>query len=154
MKIKNYRLFLLGFVTVSFIFLTGLQESGVNNAPLPEKQAASVSVKSSQNNSKESPDKSKHKKVISKHPVPSANEDAVLQKTLDLTIPFKASENAWLKTEQSRVASGESLTMFTSGKKKRPRTINLDGQMLMSQEPEVDKQKSVDGAGIVFTLKR
>jgi hypothetical protein len=30
----------------------------------------------------------------------------------------------------------------------------LDGQMLMSQEPEMDKQKSLDGAGIVITLKR
>jgi len=154
MKIKNYRLFLLGFVTVSFIFLTGLQEADVNDAPLPEKQAASITVKSSQDFSKESPDKSKLKKAINKPTVPSANEDAVLQKALDLTIPFKASENAWLKTEQSKVASGESLTMFTSGKKRRPRTINLDGQMLMSQEPEVDKQKSVDGAGIVFSLKR
>jgi hypothetical protein len=154
MKIKNYRLFLLGFVTVSFIFLTGLQEAGVDNAPLPEKQAASITAKNSQVNNNESPDKSKLKKAINQHSVPSANEDAVLQKSLDLTIPFKASENAWLKTEQGKVASGESLTMFTSGKKKRPRTINLDGQMLMSQEPEVDKQKSVDGAGIVFTLKR
>jgi hypothetical protein len=154
MKIKNYRLFLSGFVTVSFIFLTGLQEAGVNNAPLPEKPAASVTVKSSQDFSKEIPNKSKLKKAINKHSVPSANEDAVLQKTLDLTIPFRASENAWLKTEQSRVASGESLTMFTSGKKKRPRSIDLNGQMLMSQEPEVDKQKSLDGAGIVFTLKR
>jgi hypothetical protein len=154
MKMKNYRLFLLGFVTVSFVLLTGFQKSRVNNAPLTEKQAASVNVKKVQFNSKESPDKSKHKKAINKHLVPSVNEDAELQKTLDLTIPFKASENAWLKIEQNRMTQVETSNMFTTEKQKKPRRLDLDGQMLMSQEPEVDKQKSLDGAGIVITLKR
>lgn len=154
MKIENYRLFLLGFVTISFVLLTGFEKLGVNNAPLTEKQAASVNVKKVQFNSKESPDKPKHKKGINKHLVPSANEDAELQKTLDLTIPFKASENAWLKIEQNRVTQVETSNMFTTEKQKKPRPVDLDGQMLMSQEPEVDKQKSLDGAGIVITLKR
>ncbi len=154
MKMKNYRLFLLGFVTVSFVLLTGFEKLDVNNAPLTEKQAASVNVKKVQFNSKESPDKSKHKKAINKHLVPSVNEDAELQKTLDLTIPFKASENAWLKTEQNRIAQQESANLFATEKKRKPRPVDLDGRMLMSQEPEVDKQKSLDGAGIVITLKR
>ena len=154
MKMKNYRLYILGFVTISFVFLSGFEKLGVINATLTEKKAASVNVKEVQFNSKESPVKSKHIKAINKYSVPIANEDAEIQKTLDLTIPFKASENAWLKTEQSRVATGESLTMFTAEKQKKPRPVNLNGQMLMSQEPEVDKQKSLDGAGIVITLKR
>jgi hypothetical protein len=154
MKMKNYRLSILGFVTVSFVLLTGFQKTGVNNALLSEKQAASINVKEVQFNSKESPVKSKHKKAVTKHSVPSANEDAEFQKSLDLTIPYKSAENAWLKIEQNKMTQVETSNMFTTEKPKKPRSVDLDGQMLMSQEPEVDKQKSLDGAGIFITLKR
>ena len=154
MKIINCRLFLLGFVTASLVLLTGFEKPDVNNAPLAESQAVSIEVKKVQS----SPVKSKQKKIENKHSVPSAKnsatEDAELQKSLDLSIPFKDSENAWLKIEQNRAAQGESSNMFTTEKKKKPRPVYLDGQMLMSQEPEMDKQKSLDGAGIVINLKR
>lgn len=149
MKMKNYRLFILGFVTVSFVLLTGFQKPGVNHALLTEKQAASVDVKEVQFSGKESPVKSKqqHKHSIAK--------DAELQKSLDLTVPFfKVSENAWLKTEQNRMAQMESANMFANEQKKKLRSLDLDGQMLMSQEPEADKRKSLDGAAIVINLKR
>lgn len=151
---KNYRLYILGFVTISFVFLTGFEKFDVNNTLLTEKKAAPVNVKKVQLNSNEKPVKSKHKKSVSKHSLPSANEDAELQKSLDLTIPSISSENAWLKIERNRIVQGESLNMFATEKQKKPRSVGLDGQMLMSQEPEVDKRKSLDGAGIVFTLKR
>lgn len=154
MKIKNYRLFLLGFVTVSFVFLTGFQKSGGTNASLAEKQAASVEVKKDQIDSKESFTKLKQKKIKNRHLVPNTNEDTELQKSLDLSIQFKDSENTWLTTEQNRIVSGESVNMFFAEKKKKLRPVDLDSQMLMSQEPEVDKRKSFDGAGIVITLKR
>lgn len=154
MKIKNYRLFLLGFVTVSLVLLTGFQKPGVNNASLAEKQAASVEVKKDQLSSKESPVKSEQKKTKNRYLVPSANEDAELQKSLDLSIQFKNLENTGLSTEQNRMAPGESANMFIAEKKKKLRSLDLGSQMLMSQEPEADKQKTFDGAGIVFTLKR
>lgn len=162
MKMKNYRLFILGFVTASLVFLTGFEKSGVNNALSPaEKQAASNEVKKVQSNSEESLVKSKQKKAKNKRKavsVPSAKnsaaEEAALQKRLDLSMPFKDSENAWLTIEQNKAAQGESLNMFASEKKKKPRPLYLDGQMLMSQEPEGDKRKSLDGAGIVINLKR
>jgi len=37
---------------------------------------------------------------------------------------------------------------------KPPRTLLLDGQLIMSPEPEADKKKSMDGAGISINLKR
>ncbi|MDO9423463.1 MAG: hypothetical protein Q7T40_04670 [Methylobacter sp.] len=156
MNMKNYRLFLLGFVTASFVLLTGFQQPGVNNAALTEKQAVSVNVKKIQLNSKQSSVKSTRKKAIDKPSVPSANDDAELQKTLDLTIPFKVkvSEDVWLKSEQNKVTQRESANLFATEKQKKSGPLDLDGQMLMSQEPEMDKQKSLDGAGIVFTLKR
>jgi len=150
---KNYRLYILGFVTISFVFLTGFEKFDVNNTLLTEKKAA-LNVKKVQLNSNEKPVKSKHKKTINKHSLPSANEDAELQKSLDLTIPSISSENAWLKIEQNKMNQLETSNMFTTEKQKKPRSVDLDSQMLMSQEPEMGKQKSLDGAGIVITLKR
>lgn len=154
MKMKNYRLYILGFVSISFIFLTGFENLDTNNGLLTEKKVLSVNVKKFQLNSKDNPVKSKHKKTISKHSLPSANEDEELQKSLDLTIPSISSENAWLKIEQNKITQLETSNMFTTEKQKKPRSVDLDSQMLMSQEPEMDKQKSLDGAGVVITLKR
>jgi len=51
MRIKNYRLFILGFVVASFILLTGFEQSDVNKvlSSSAEKQAASE-VKKDQSN--------------------------------------------------------------------------------------------------------
>jgi len=84
----------------------------------------------------------------------SAAEEAEFQKPLDLSMPFKDSENAWLTIEQNKAVQGESLNIFASEKEKKLRPLYLDSQVLMSQEPEVDKRKSLDGAGIVINLKR
>lgn len=151
MKMKNYRLSILGFVTVSFVLLTGFQKPGVNHALLTEKQATSANVKEVQFSGKESTVKSKQHKTKN---TPSIAKDAELEKSLDLSIPFKDSENAWVKIEQNRASQRDSLTGFAAGKQKQPGPVNLDGEMLMSPEPEADKRKSLDGAGIVITLKR
>lgn len=154
---KNYRLFLLGFMTASLGLLTGFEKPGVNNVALVEKQAASIEIKKVQSKNKESPANAKHKKTKTKHSMlnvkNSVAKDAEVQKPLDMSIPFKDPENAWLKTEQSRIGLGESSTIFSTEKKKS-QPLDLDGQMLMSQEPEVDKRKSLDGAGIVINLER
>lgn len=140
-------MFLLGFAAASLILLTGFENPDVKNMPLTKKQAAFVGVKKSQ------PQKSK-KKRTKPALIPSVIESAELQKSLDLSVPFKIPENAWLKTEQNKMPLMESLNMFTTEKKKKPQPLYLDSQMIMSQEPENDKKKSLDGAGIVINLKR
>ncbi len=158
MKIKNYRLFILNFVAVSFFLLTGFDKSAVNTLLPSEKQATSNELKEVQPKSKDNLIKPKKKKTKNKPkavPVPTTlNEAPEPQKPLDLSMPFKESESAPLTTESNRANRKESLNMFASEKKKLPRSLNLDGQMLMSQEPEGDKQKSLDGAGIIINLKR
>jgi len=154
MKMKNYRLFIVSFVTASFILLTGFEKPGVNDA-LP----SANEVKKVQSKSKESlvkpKQKTKNKQEVSVlRAKNSAAEEAEFQKPLDLSMPFKDSENAWLTIEQNKAVQGESLNIFASEKNKRPRPLYLDSQVLMSQEPEVDKRKSLDGAGIVINLKR
>lgn len=156
MKMKNYRLFILGFVTTSFILLTGFEKPGVNDA-LP----SANEVKKVQSKSKESQVKARQKKTTNKQEAVSAlraknsaAEEAEFQKPLDLSMPLKDSENAWLTIKQNKSAQRESLNMFASEKNKKPQPLYLDSQMLMSQEPEADKRKSLDGAGIVINLKR
>ncbi|MGZ5011586.1 MAG: hypothetical protein ACXV74_11550 [Methylobacter sp.] len=155
---KNYRLFVLGFVTASFILLTGFEKSGVHNvlSPAAKKTVSNEEVKKAQSKSKLKTKKTKYKQK--EDLVPNAEnstiEEAELQKPLDLSMSFEDSESAGLTIEQNKAAQKESLNIFPSEKKKKTLPLYLDGQMLMSQEPEVDKQKSVDGAEIVINLKR
>ncbi len=155
---KNYRLFLLGFITVSLVFLTGFAKPGVNHTSPAKKTAASVQLKKVQVQVKQNPVNSNRKKAKNQRFILSAKNNAIEavepQKTLDLSIPFNDTENAWVKLEQNRIAQAEAANMFAAEKKNKPRSIDLDGQMLMSQEPETDKRKSLDGAAIVINLKR
>lgn len=153
---NNYRLCLVGLATASFVLLTGFQKPHVNNTVLTEKQVLALNVEKVQLNGKKSSVKSKHNEASNKQPETIVNDDAELQKTLDLSIPFKVktSENTWLKTEQNRFSQREAANLFATEKQKKPGPLDLDGQMLMSQEPEMDKRKSFDGAGIVINLKR
>jgi hypothetical protein len=153
---KNYRLLVLSFSIASLILLTGFQKPGINHSPSAKKQMASANVKAARFKSKEyhvkhREKKDKHLLAATKH---NSSTAAELQKSLDLSIPFKASENAWLKVEPSKMTQEDSSNIFIAQKQRKPRSVDLDGQMLMSQEPEMDKQKSLDGAGIVITLKR
>lgn len=136
---NNYRLLLLGFVTVSLVFLTGFEKS--DDGPLV-KSTSRVSSKAS-----------REKKIKNKISVLHVNDDSEHQRSLDLSMPFELSENTWLTTDKNIVVPGEILNMFATESKKT-RFVDLDGQMLMSQEPEVDKKKSMDGAGILINLKQ
>ncbi|MGR9015029.1 MAG: hypothetical protein ACU83U_15445 [Gammaproteobacteria bacterium] len=156
MKIKNNRKFLLCFMSASLVFLTGFEKPGANNTFLIETKTASINLNNVQYHRKQSSVKSKQNETRNSHPIANANVDVDPQKTLDLTIPFKvkSTENGWMKIEQNRMSQRESANLFAAEKSQKPLPLDLDGQMLMSQEPEVDKQKSLDGAGIVITLKR
>ncbi len=138
---KNHRLCLLVVATASLVLLTGFKKTGVGT-PLPstEKKATSAEIKKV--------NISKQKK--NRHPQLRVNDDAKMQKSLDLSVPLT---DAWLKTEQNQRAEPDVSNIFTVEKKK-PRPVDLAGQMIMSQEPEADKRKSVDGAAIVINLKR
>lgn len=152
---KNYRLFLLGFVTVSFVLLTGFTKPGVNHTSPVKKTATSIQIKKIHSEVKQGSVSSTQNKVKNQRLLSNAKNRTIEavepQKPLDLSIPFK---DAWLKTEQNRIAQAEATNMFAVEKKKKARSVDLDGQMLMSQEQEMDKRKSLDGAAIVINLKR
>jgi hypothetical protein len=75
-------------------------------------------------------------------------------KPLDLSVPFKNPENADLNDEQKSTTQNLVANTLASETKKKPGPLELNGRFLMSPEPEVEKRKSVDGAGIVINLKR
>ncbi|TAN71451.1 MAG: hypothetical protein EPN17_01545 [Methylobacter sp.] len=152
---KNYRLFLLGFVVASLVFLTGFEKPGANTFPAEQQASFSEAKKNQSKNVKPGSVNSKQKTIKHRRTsVQRVNDDAELQKSLDLSIPFNGSENAGLAIEQDRAVQAELSNLFATEKKKKSRPLYLDGQILMSQEPEVDKKKSLDGAGIVINLKR
>ena len=76
-------------------------------------------------------------------------------KPLDLSVPFKEDEN---NKDQSPLPDDEEQNqknnLFNSDPKNTPHSpLQLKGTWLMLQEPELEKRKSVDGAGIIINVK-
>jgi hypothetical protein len=76
-----------------------------------------------------------------------------IEKILDLSIPFSNSKDADSLIELQRIGQKKSPDFFDTKTKKEARHIELDGDFLMSPEPQGEKLKSVDGAGLVINLK-
>lgn len=76
---------------------------------------------------------------------------AVEQRSLDLTIPQRN-----LSFDESSgsfdVAQGKESDGIYVSKIVKSRAVELSGHLIMSPEPEVEKSKSTDGAGIVINL--
>ena len=77
-----------------------------------------------------------------------------LEKPLDLSVPEKNFENADRIMAQRPATQSLDTPIFAPETKKKARPIELNGNFLMSPEPEAEKRKSVDGAGIVINIKR
>jgi hypothetical protein len=76
------------------------------------------------------------------------------QKPLDLSVPFADPEKDDIPLNPKNAENQNQQTnIFASDNKKKTRPVQVGGRLLMSPEPEVEKQKSTDGAGIVIDLK-
>ena len=173
----NYRIFLLSFLSVSWIFLCGLNTSFDTALPAKETQKTYIELKSGEaiktlnvpktkplnaksnvKAAKANPQKSKpatiniaDARVGGENNTVKSNE---FEKPLDLSVPFKNSENADLEDGQKSTTQNLVANTLASETKKKPGPLELNGRFLMSPEPEVEKRKSFDGAGIVINLKR
>jgi hypothetical protein len=134
----SYRRLLLSFIAVSWVFLSGFNQA-VNNTSTEKSQKT-----------KQATIKAKKDDVADEHNPVNYNE---LEKPLDLSVPFNHTENADLKIEQKSATQNRVNNIFAPETKKKRRPLEVDGDFLMSPEPEAEKQKSVDGAGIVIKLK-
>lgn len=80
--------------------------------------------------------------------------DNELKQPLDLSIPFKAPSNnkpSFGDSNHKPKEGTEGLFVRKSPKKESP--FQLKGHFISSPEPEIEKHKSVDGAGIIFNIK-
>lgn len=137
----NYRMFLLSFVAVSCIFLSGFKKTVDKSLSVGESTQilAQASSEKAVNSAKP-----KAKKMA---------EKIVLQKYLDLSIPFEHSNMTDTKIEQGTESQNQENNLFAPETKKKPQALQVQGSWLISQEPEAEKRKSVDGAGITINLK-
>lgn len=81
-----------------------------------------------------------HKKYKTETPI----EDVSIPKKLDLSLPLKIEEKSDMPVTQSKIEKP----------KKIKRDIELEPQTILSAEPENDKIKSFDGAGLSINIKR
>jgi len=133
---NNYRMLLLSCVAVSSVFLGGFKKVDEHNTTVLKKHKNPKTTQTLV-----------HKK--NHHIVDNKREK---QKPMDLSIPFKDFESTGFADEKN--ASTQQLTnLFDPDNKTRTESLQLNGNLLMSPEPEVEKRKSVDGAGIVINLK-
>ena len=173
----NYRLFLLSFLTVLWVFLSGFSKPPGNEMPTLETQKTEAELKliETENNNRkmlETNQVKAKKNIISVNTNPkktkqttikatdasAANENNPVErdefeKPLDLSIPFEGPENSSLKIEKRPAAKRRGTNIFTSDSKNKSQPLELDGDFLMTPYPEAGRQKSVDGAGIVIKLK-
>jgi hypothetical protein len=172
----NYRILLLCFVTISWFFLSGLNRAiDVDTPSTEEIQKTEAELKSieTENNARKLQEtkqvqteslvksvKAKPEKRTIKAKDAGVADDInpvkrnEPKKPLDLSIPFNNSDNADPKIEQKSAAQNGVKNIFAPETKKKRRPLELDGDFLMSPEPEAEKLKSVDGAGIVIKLKQ
>jgi hypothetical protein len=76
-----------------------------------------------------------------------------VQRLLDLSLPEAPQTFADPVLEQQNPQSNAESNLFAKPVKKPSSPLQLKGGWLMSQEPEPEKRKSVDGAGISINLK-
>lgn len=73
------------------------------------------------------------------------------QKPLDLSVPQR---DVSFEAPETIAVSGSALPVtFTPDSQKKARPVELQGKVIMSQEPEAGKIRSADGAGIQINLR-
>jgi len=145
--------FLLGALTftVSAISAEERPASLLNSSKQAIATNAPKALKASHKKSQAKQKRGATKEEITIH----GHEDEILnelQRPLDLSVPYadvdKSDRLNELDTDSSKQAN-----IFAGDTRKKTRPVQIDGKLLMSPEPEVEKQKTADGAGIVINLK-
>jgi hypothetical protein len=95
------------------------------------------------------------KKPLHNHESSTKSQQSVAQakrqKPLDLTVPLR--DASFLDAPDALAIVQRSPTGALSvDNKSKTRALELQGKVIMSQEPEAGKLKSADGAGIVINL--
>lgn len=170
---KSSRLFLRLFLLVSWFFLCAFDDSFEKKILALETSKTQLALESVESEQAQKVLEIKHlkskslAKLVKVNPkiiTPAegteslAKDNAVIErsefdKPLDLSLPFTSIETSDYKAEKKAKSQSEADDFFALKAKKKPRSLELEGDFLMSPEPEVEKQKTVDGAGVVINLR-
>ncbi len=163
------RIFVLNFLAISWFFLSGFEGKAVSVDML--KTAVSVESFEYEQSQKILEKKllkaKKASKIIKLNPkiiTPEkgteslAADNMIIERNefdmpLDLSVPFTSAESSDYQIQQKGSGQVDEVDLFELKTKKKPRALELNGGLLMSPEPEVEKRKTVDGAGIVINIK-
>ena len=142
-----HRIFLLGCLTLSAMGLITNSVKAVADIVVTEqtKVVSDVIVQPVKKKSQH-----KRKSVIITPPIRIEPDE--LYKPLDLSVPFTDQDSLDSLKEQS-LGQTPALNLFDNKTKKPSRPLELKGGFLMSPEPEMEKKKTVDGAGISINVK-
>jgi hypothetical protein len=158
MKIE--RIFLSGLLVALCVFVNGTSIAEESQTMTGTQQILGVqkSMDDSQKSIKTNPKKAAKKRKSQTKKTNQIDKSApanqhVLQKPLDLSVPYPDIQKNGLLIESNSEPPPKTTNIFASENKKKTRPVQLDGRLLMSPEPEAEKQKSADGAGIVINLK-
>jgi len=128
---KTHRLFIVVLLAASSVLLSGFKPSSQHKLPVT---VAKTEADVGDNN--------------------KMAEAQTTKPPLDLSIPFKnpdLGKPALIETKHSPQDEFDGL--FTANPPKTEPPVQLKGGWIISPEPEIEKRKSVDGAGIVINIK-
>lgn len=83
-----------------------------------------------------------------------AEQNFELQKPLDLSVPFKMDFDTDRSIDSKSQEALNDSRLFAGPGNLKTRAVRLDGRVLMTQEQEIGKVRSIDGAGIVINVQR
>jgi hypothetical protein len=158
----NYRAFSVGFVVLASFFLSGLKLLTDNEVELVNKEPVVISpISTITDSSEKSQEKKIAQTVVKRRPKKIVRVEAAskqksvisseLDTPLDLSVPFKATEKFDL--EKKWLIPHVVLDAFAFDPNNKARSLELNGDLLMTPDPQPEKRKSVDGAGISINIK-
>jgi|APCry1669189733_1035249.scaffolds.fasta_scaffold34143_2 hypothetical protein len=159
---KVCRVFLVGFAIITWFCLSGLTILPNNEVDLADKHGEAISIfPSIEVSSEQLQEKKLNENIVKVRSKKRIRAKAVNQKEsiirneldhpLDLSIPFKSTEK--LDVDKKWLIPHQALDVFAVDPNKKARSLELNGDLLMSPDPQPEKRKSVDGAGIVINIK-
>jgi hypothetical protein len=86
---------------------------------------------------------------------PQTDRAQTLKFPLDLSVPFKCADSPAPPTIEKNAADAVVIGDLFAAKPKPPASpFQLKGDLIISPEPEVEKKKTYDGAGITLDIKQ
>ena len=151
----NFRKFILNLLTASWLFLSCfVLVINTVQADTHSQKTATKSKSGLTHKKPQAPEKKTRRSGFGDDQKDATLDDPdALEKPLDLSIPFKSTENTGLTTPSDSPTQSLIINIFTPETIKKPRPLEVEGDFVMSPEPEAEKRKSVDGAGFVIRLK-